>query len=438
MHRDFQPKTGTVDAVSSPAGFTLGVGSGTGAPPPAVTGIGGSHVTVTAPASVTMGEDVWTFSNWSDGGARNHAAKIVNATNHLTATYAKTASDASNTCSSASTISPTGAWHTGRLSTDTDVDWYKFSMTSTGTVRIVLGNLPEDASLSLYSGCSKLLITSDRGGTNTEEIFRTLAKGSYAVRVTTKGTASTDLYSMNVRRLASGLALVSSSTRIDGSSLIIVGEVYNGTSTTQGPSMITVKLYNAAGHLLATRTGRTDMLRPARGPSAVPIVGSVPAGYAKAVVTVRARHHALDAGQRALHGRDPVLRLEPVPPPGHGQVQRRGHLAPRDDDDLQPARDRPRRDPRDRRLDDPGRQRDDGVRRALELRRDDRQGGAEVGGRSSSHDLAEAVAGPQPVEGGLEVVEADPPVDEPLDRQPAGEVERARSAGSRPAGSAKP
>ncbi len=58
MHRDFQPKTGTVDAVSSPAGFTLGVGSGSGAPPPPVTGIRGSHVTVTAPASVTMGEDV--------------------------------------------------------------------------------------------------------------------------------------------------------------------------------------------------------------------------------------------------------------------------------------------------------------------------------------------------------------------------------------------
>ena len=30
VHRDFQPKTGTIDAVSSPAGITLGVGAGSG------------------------------------------------------------------------------------------------------------------------------------------------------------------------------------------------------------------------------------------------------------------------------------------------------------------------------------------------------------------------------------------------------------------------
>ena len=67
--------------------------------------------------------------------------------------------------------------------------------------------------------------------------------------------------------------------------LITVGEVYNGTSTSQGPSMITVKLYNAAGHLLATRTGRTDMYVPHGARAPFRIVGSVPAGYAKAVVT---------------------------------------------------------------------------------------------------------------------------------------------------------
>ncbi len=288
VQRDFQPKTGTVDAVSSPSGFTLGVGSGSGAPPPAVTGIRGSHVTVTAPASVTMGEDVWTFSKWSDGGARNHAAKIVNATNHLTATYTRTASDAPNSCSSASTISPTGAWRAGRLSTPTDIDWYKFSFTSTGVVRIVLGNLPEDASLSLYSGCTKLLSTSDRGGNATEEIFKTLAKGSYAVKITTKGVASPDSYALSIRRVPAGLALLSTSTRVDGSSLITVGEVYNGTTTSQAPSMITVKLYDAAGHLLATRTGRTDIYVPRGYRAPFRIVGSVPAGYAKAVVTVRA------------------------------------------------------------------------------------------------------------------------------------------------------
>jgi len=287
VSRELQPKTGTIDAVSSPAGITLGVGGVTGAPPPAATGIVKSHITVTAPTTATFGEDVYTFSKWSDNGARNHAALVNTGATHLTATYTKTAGDASNTCSGASTVTPSGAWRTGRLSTNTDVDWYKFSLTSTATVRIVLGNLPEDASLSLYSGCSKLLVTSDRASTSTEEIFKSLAKGSYAVKVTTKGVSSTDLYSLNIRKMASGLSLVTGSARVDGSSLIIVGEVYNGTSASQGPAMITAKLYDAAGHLLATRTGRTDIsiTKGIRAPYR--IVGSVPAGYAKTVVTVR-------------------------------------------------------------------------------------------------------------------------------------------------------
>jgi hypothetical protein len=73
---------------------------------------------------------------------------------------------------------------------------------------------------------------------------------------------------------------------VDGSSLITVGEVYNGTSGSQGPSYITAKLYNAAGTLLATRTGRTDISVPKGARIPFRIVGSAPAGWAKTVVTV--------------------------------------------------------------------------------------------------------------------------------------------------------
>jgi glucose/arabinose dehydrogenase len=287
VSRDLQPKTSTIDAISVPAGITLGINGNTGNPPPTGTGIVGSHLTVTAPSSVSFGgEDVYSFSKWSDGGARNHAAKINLAPTTLTATYKKTSGDASANCGGATAVSTSGAWRTGLLTTDTDVDWYKFSLTSSATMRIILGNLPEDASLSLYSGCSKLLVTSDRGGTNTEEIFKSLAKGSYSIKVTTKGTASTDPYSLNIRRMASGLSVVTSSSRVDGSTLNIVGEVYNGTSSAQGPSVITAKLYNAAGKLLATRTGRTDMSVPKGARVPFRMVGSVPAGWAKTVVTV--------------------------------------------------------------------------------------------------------------------------------------------------------
>ena len=61
-------------------------------------------------------------------------------------------------------------------------------------------------------------------------------------------------------------------------------------------------------------------------------------------------------------------------------------------------------------------------------------GTASSAGSVEDDDLAEPVAGPQPVEGVLEVVEPDPAVDEPLDRQAPVEVRARRSAGSRPPG----
>ena len=107
------------------------------------------------------------------------------------------------------------------------------------------------------------------------------------MRVTTKGRPSDDLVLAEDPAAPDRAGLVSGSARVRTASLIMVGEVYNGTSASQAPAIITVKLYNAAGHLLATRTGRTDSTSP-RGADAVRIVGSVPAGYAKAIVTAAA------------------------------------------------------------------------------------------------------------------------------------------------------
>ena len=157
---------------------------------------------MTAPTTATFGEDIYTFNHWSDGGARNHAALVNTGATHLTATYTKTAGDASNTCSGASTVTPSGAWRTGRLSTATDVDWYRFSLTSTSTRphparQPARGRQPEPVQ-RLHQAAGHL----GPRGTSTEEIFKSLAKGSYAVKVTTKGVASTDLYSLNIRKMA--------------------------------------------------------------------------------------------------------------------------------------------------------------------------------------------------------------------------------------------
>ena len=144
---------------------------------------------------MVLGEETWAFDGWSDDGGRAHAADIEDGARHLTASFvAGAAADASNSCSGAATMTLPTPYLPGRLATGTDVDYYRFTTTSTRSVQIVLGDLPAAASLKLYKGCSTLLATSDRGGTATEEIIKSLPKGTYAVKVTSKGASSDDPY----------------------------------------------------------------------------------------------------------------------------------------------------------------------------------------------------------------------------------------------------
>ena len=74
-------------------------------------------------------------------------------------------------------------------------------MSRTGKIRLVLGDLTTGGRMDLYSGCSTLLQTSDRGGNGFEEIIRTLPKGTYAVKLTGSGTGSTPPYVVRMRAL---------------------------------------------------------------------------------------------------------------------------------------------------------------------------------------------------------------------------------------------
>ncbi len=276
------PEINTVAANTSPAGLAITVGPNTGAPPPAVTGIVNSLVSVTAPASTLVGESVWSFQGWNDGGARTHDVTIGTTPTELTASYARTGSiDRSNTCSGTpAATAPGGTWQSGNFSHAGDADWYRFKVTTTTRVRLILGNLPVPGKMDLFKGCSTLLQTSDRGGNASEEIVRSLPAGSYAVRLSGTGTTSTPNYLFRIRAIANGVHVLTSRTRVDGGVLRLVGEVYNNTSRSVGSVLVTAKLYNVANRLLATRTARTTLSYiSSHGRSPFLISGSVPAGF---------------------------------------------------------------------------------------------------------------------------------------------------------------
>jgi hypothetical protein len=89
----------------------------------------------------------------------------------------------------------------GTISSTTDLDYYKFLITTGGTATITLSTLPADYDMRLYSsnGTTQLAI-SQNGGTTSETITRTYTAGTYYIRVYGyNGANSTTCYTLRVQ-----------------------------------------------------------------------------------------------------------------------------------------------------------------------------------------------------------------------------------------------
>ncbi len=92
--------------------------------------------------------------------------------------------ESNNTSATAKTIAK-NASTTAFIGTSTDVDWFKFTLTSTEkNIKVTLSNLPFDYDVQLYRN-NTLLATSQNGGTASEVIIRnnTSTSGTYYVKV---------------------------------------------------------------------------------------------------------------------------------------------------------------------------------------------------------------------------------------------------------------
>jgi hypothetical protein len=74
---------------SQPAGVSLTAGGHTGAAPFTRPYATGSRVTLTAPATATIGGVAHRFASWSDGGARTHEIVVPPASATYTARYTR-------------------------------------------------------------------------------------------------------------------------------------------------------------------------------------------------------------------------------------------------------------------------------------------------------------------------------------------------------------
>jgi len=97
---------------------------------------------------------------------------------------------------------------TGLINVGSDVDLYRFTITTRGTITMTLTTLPANYQLRLISANGTTVVaTSSNTGTTNETISRTVAAGVYFARVYPINTTSFNAASCYTLRVALGTAL---------------------------------------------------------------------------------------------------------------------------------------------------------------------------------------------------------------------------------------
>ena len=94
----------------------------------------------------------------------------------------------------------------GLINVTGDNDYYKFTITTGGTITITLGTLPANYQLALLNSSGSTLQSSTNGGTTSETINATVAAGTYYARVYPKNTGAFNASICYTLRVQTGTA----------------------------------------------------------------------------------------------------------------------------------------------------------------------------------------------------------------------------------------
>jgi hypothetical protein len=118
-----------------------------------------------------------------------------------------TANNTANNTVTTAPVIPFNTNITGQISTGGDVDQYKFTITTRGTITLTLTTLPANYNLRLVSSNgTTVLLTSSSSGTNNETINYTAAAGVYYARVYGNNTSTFNATSCYTLRVQLGTA----------------------------------------------------------------------------------------------------------------------------------------------------------------------------------------------------------------------------------------
>jgi hypothetical protein len=142
-------------------------------------------VTVTGTSYALTGLSSATTYNWQvRTNCTSGSSAYTVGTNFTTLTTCTDSYESNNTLSAAKSITVNTNIN-AIISSTTDIDWFKFSNTSTAkNIRVTLSNLPADYDLRLYNSAGTLLFSSENGSTTSEVItYNNAPVATYYVRV---------------------------------------------------------------------------------------------------------------------------------------------------------------------------------------------------------------------------------------------------------------
>jgi hypothetical protein len=132
-------------------------------------------------------------------GANSNSCYTIRAT--ATANCRSIYDNTSNNATSGAPTIPFNTNITGQIETGGDVDHYRFSITTGGTITLSLTTLPANYNLRLVNSAGTVLVTSANSGTTNETINYTAAPGTYFARVYASSTTfnASSCYTLRVQ-----------------------------------------------------------------------------------------------------------------------------------------------------------------------------------------------------------------------------------------------
>ncbi|MFZ1305332.1 MAG: T9SS type A sorting domain-containing protein, partial [Ferruginibacter sp.] len=165
----------------------------------------GSGTGSTATETVTLNNQAagtYYIRIFGYNGANSATCYTIKATATAVATSCASTYDVSTngTATGAATI-PFNTDIKGTLSPSGDNDYYKFVITTSGTITMTLTTLPANYHLRLLNSTGGTVQTSSNSGTTNETISRTVTAGTYYARVYPSGSANnaTNCYTLKVQ-----------------------------------------------------------------------------------------------------------------------------------------------------------------------------------------------------------------------------------------------